>query len=119
MVHVMTPYGERRRYFRVSADRWEGGLTGRIRPGHQVRVLQLSPGGVLVETDRRLTPGVVVEWYVETDVGRHTTRALVARCYVCAAGPATLLFRAALEFERLVPWLNCEPPFDGNPPSAN
>ena len=107
----MTPYSERRRYSRVPADQWEGGLSGRIRPGHQVRILQLSPAGVLVETDRRLPPGAVVEWSVETNAGRHVTRALVVRCYVCAVGPNTLVFRGALEFERLVPWLADEPAF--------
>lgn len=114
----MTPYVERRRYFRVSADQWEGSLAGRIRPGHQVRVVELSPAGVLVETERRLPPGAVVEWFVEMDAGRHVTRALVVRCHVCAVGPGTLLFRAALEFERLVPWLACQPAFAGSPRAA-
>jgi hypothetical protein len=105
----MTSSDERRRFTRVPSDRWEGGVSGRIRPGHQVRVLDLSPGGVLVETNRRLPPAAVVEWYVEADARRHATRAIVVRCYVCTVGPATLLFRAALEFERLVPWVACEP----------
>jgi PilZ domain-containing protein len=105
----MTPSDERRQFIRVPSDRSEGGVSGRIRPGHQVRILDLSPGGVLVETDRPLPPGAVVEWYVEMAGGRHATRALVVRCYVRAVGPDSLLFRGALEFERLVPWLACEP----------
>ncbi len=68
-------------------------------------VIDLSPGGALVETSRRLTPGATAELQLEAQDGRHTTRAAVVRSYVCLLLADQVLFRTGLLFERPVPWL--------------
>ena len=101
----MSPHGERRRHPRVTPFDCQGGIRGRIRPGHDVLVIDLSEGGALVETSKRLTPGATAEIQVDAPDGRHTTRGVVVRSYVCALLAELVLFRAALALERPVPWL--------------
>jgi len=101
----MNPPRERRRHPRLTPFEWRGGLRGRIRPGHDVLVIDLSEGGALVETSRRLTPGASAEIQLDAPDGRHTTRASVVRSYVCALLADLVLFRSALILERPVPWL--------------
>lgn len=99
---------ERRRHPRLIRVEWDGPVQARIRPGHDVVVIDLSHSGALVETSRRLTPGATAELQLEVVNGRHTTRAAVVRSYVCLLAADQLLFRTALEFERPVPWLREE-----------
>ena len=113
----MRPRGERRRHPRVTPFDWRGGLRGRIRPGHDVLVIDLSEGGALVETSRRLTPGATAEIQLDAPDGRHTTRSVVVRSYVCLLLADQLLFRSALTFERPVPWL-CEEGLAGVGPGS-
>lgn len=104
----MRPHGERRRHPRVTPFEWQGGIRGRIRPGHDVLVIDLSEGGALVETSRRLTPGSTAEIQLDAPDGRHTTRGVVVRSYVCLLLADQLLFRTAVALERPVPWLREE-----------
>ncbi len=96
---------ERRRHPRLTPFDWHGGIRGRIRPGHEVLVIDLSESGALLESSRRLTPGATAELQLDAPEGRHTTRGVVVRSYVCALLADQVLFRTALTFERLVPWL--------------
>lgn len=72
----------------------------RLRPGRDVRVVDLSNGGALVEGLVRLMPGSPIELHVLCLDARHTVRGRVLRCYVSAIGPAGVCYRAALGFER-------------------
>lgn len=83
-------------------------MQARIRPGHDVVVIDLAYSGALVETSRRLTPGATAELQLEALDGRHTTRAAVVRSYVCLLLADQVLFRTALVFDRPVPWLREE-----------
>jgi hypothetical protein len=102
----MTSPIERRRARRVPPEALPDTLFGRIRPGHQLRVLDISSCGVLVETGRRLPPGMIVDLHLELRDRRHTIRAQVVRCYVGVVFPEALVFRGALDFERPLPWVS-------------
>ena len=71
---------ERRRTRRRGAG--EHGATARIRPGHQVQVIDLSSGGALVEADRRMLPGSAVELQLQAQDRQATMRGSVLRCCV-------------------------------------
>ncbi len=104
----MTAHRDRRRHPRLTPIEWGGSVQGRIRPGHDVVMIDLSLGGALVETSRRLTPGAAAEVQLDALGGRHATRASVVRSYVYALLPDIVLFRTALMFERPLPWLREE-----------
>ncbi len=102
----MSPHGERRRHPRVARVEWLSGVQARVRPGHDVLVVDLSHSGALVETSTRLTPGATADVQLDALDGRHATRASVVRSYVCVLLPDLVLFRTALQFDRPVPWLH-------------
>ena len=90
---------------RRETPRWTNGWGGaavlcRIRPGHDARIVDLSPAGVLLETDCRLVPGSTVAVQIEQEGRRCASRALVVRCSVAVLRPDLVLFRGALLFDR-------------------
>jgi len=115
----MTARHERRRQPRLTPFEWNGGVRGRIRPGHDVLVIDLSEGGALVETSRRLTPGSTAELLLDAPDGRHSTRASVVRSSVCVLLADLVLFRTALMLERPVPWLRAEELVGGGHPAIS
>ncbi len=108
---------ERRCARRRGADE-HGIVRARIRPGHHVRLIDLSPGGALVEADRRLLPGTAVELYIEAQDRRATLRGCVLRCSVVRVRPASMCYRGAIVFDRHLPWFadaaGYEIPFRGD-----
>lgn len=95
---------EKRRHPRTRHADAETTVTGRIRPGLPIRVVDLSEGGGLIETAARLRPGAVVELYLETPAWCARVRARVMRCAVGSLAPAQITFHGALEFDSpLVP----------------
>jgi hypothetical protein len=97
----MTGTIERRRVPRFRPD----DLSGRLRPGHVVRIVDASIRGVLIETGRRLLPGSRVDLYLETPAAREMVKAEVMRCAVCALRPHLVVFRGALQFEAPLAWI--------------
>ncbi len=95
------PPAERREWRRFGArpDR-PGQISARLFPGKTVRLLDISRGGVLVESDTRLRPGAPVQLQLGApDAPRQLLRAQVVRCWVSAlihGGP--MRYRAALAF---------------------
>ena len=81
------------------------GLVGRIRPGHPIRIVNVSSLGVLIESGQRLLPGTNVELHLELRGVRHQTRARVVRCKVGVVTAHALIFHGALDVERPIPWL--------------
>jgi len=77
-------------------------VAARLRPGRDVRVLDLSSGGALVEAAVRLMPGApFVLHLVAADDVRHTIRGTVLRCFVSALDESSgVRYRAALGFDR-------------------
>lgn len=100
----MSGEGERRRAPRAAGADLPDGLTGRIRPGHQVRVVDISRSGVLIDSARRLLPGSHVEVQLEAGEQRHACRARVVRCGVSTLQPQLVIYRAGLELDQRLGW---------------
>jgi hypothetical protein len=93
--------GEQRASMRRSPPPQSWLATARVRPGHEVRVIDLSSGGVLVEAATRLLPGArVVLQFIGPGVALRAS-ARVVRCFVVALDPEHgVRYRAALAFDR-------------------
>ena len=100
----MSGEDERRREPRLAGVDLPDGLTGRIRPGHQVRVVDISRSGILIDSARRLLPGTQVDVQLDAGLQRHACRARVVRCGISELGPQVVIYRAGLAFEREVTW---------------
>jgi hypothetical protein len=84
----------------------EHGITAaRVRPGHVVRLIDVSAAGALVETSRRLLPGKTVELQVERGSEQTVVRGRVLRCAVVKIQPTWIYYRGAIGFDRHLPWL--------------
>jgi PilZ domain-containing protein len=89
-----------------------GIVHARVRPGHLVTVIDVSAGGVCVETDRRLLPGSCVELHVESENRRACLRGRVVRCAVAAVRAASISYRGAIAFDRHLPWFEDDGGYD-------
>jgi len=82
------------------------GMRARVRPGHPLTVIDVSPGGALVEVERALRPGTRVDVHLETDDRHGTVSARVVRCAVAAIhSEAGITYRAALAFVECCDWM--------------
>jgi hypothetical protein len=75
-----------------------------VRPGHRARLIDVSAGGALIETNHRLLPGTSVELQVQTGTERATVRGQVLRCSVVRVRPTWVCYRGAIAFDRHLPW---------------
>lgn len=107
----MTINQERRRTRRRDAGE-HGVASARIRPGHQVQLIDLSSGGALVEVDRRMLPGSAVELQLHAEDRQATMRGYVLRCSVVRVRPAAISYRGAIAFDRQLPWFGDAPGYD-------
>lgn len=81
-------------------------MRARVRPGHRLTLIDVSPGGALVEVERALRPGARVDVHLETDAQRWTVSARVVRCAVAAIdAEAGITYRAALAFIDSCEWM--------------
>lgn len=89
---------ERRRDERLPPDQTRWADAGKIRPGFDVRVVDIGPGGVLIEAPTRLHVGTQVELalFASDTPLRLDVIGVVRRCHVSSLNPLT--FRGALEF---------------------
>ena len=74
----------------------------RLRTGREVKVLNVSDGGVLAEGAARLLPGTHVDAHLVTATGRVLVRSRVARAWVCALEKDGPVYRSALAFQQAV-----------------
>jgi hypothetical protein len=91
---------ERRRAVRAIPASLPMAIAGRLRPGHPMRIVDLSVEGLLIECDRRLLPGSVVEIQIEYDNGRLITRARVVHSRVSTITSDHVTFCGGLELDR-------------------
>lgn len=93
------PAEERRQEPRLSPDQVSLSDTARLKPGTDVRVVDIGPRGVLIEAPVRLHVGIRVELVLtvnETQCRLHAA-GFVRRCHVASLNP--LVYRGALEFD--------------------
>ncbi len=94
---------ERRAAQRVSALDNAGLNQARLRPGRTARVIDLSSGGALIETDWRLLPGTRVELQLGWPVPRFRVAGRILRCHVALLDRERIRYRGALAFEECLP----------------
>lgn len=93
------PVRERRREPRRSAAEIDD-VAARVRPGHDVSIVDVSPRGALVEGPRPLRPGTHVQLHLQRAGRGAAVNARVLRCLVTAIdADAGVTYRAALAFD--------------------
>ena len=73
-----------------------------LRPGCPVLIVDVSPGGALVQADRPLRPGARVYLHIATPADTFTLPALVLRCSVWSLGSEGIdgvTCRGAVQFQ--------------------
>jgi hypothetical protein len=90
---------ERRRSQRLDVNQ---GITGRIKPTMEVRIVNISQHGMLIESPCGLPPAGMCELTVESPNGPKVIRGRVARCRAQMVkqddGKVAIRFHAGLEF---------------------
>lgn len=94
---------ERRASPRLPALTLAGMERARLRPGRLAHIVDLSPGGALIETDWRLMPGMRVEMQVGEPVPLFRIAGRILRCHVALLGREGIRYRGALKFEEQLP----------------
>src|SRR5438132_12722643 len=103
---VMTERSVERRHMRRRHCVEEHGIvSSRVRAGHDALIVDISAGGILIETDRRLLPGSSVELQLETGKQRTAIRGRVLRSAVVRLRSNSVCYRAAVGFDRPLPWI--------------
>ncbi len=91
---------ERRRAMRKTRAELSWLRELRLRPGHDVALLNLSAGGALVETPTRLRPGARTVLRLTTGTDNWTVPGSVLRSCVAAVEPEHgVVYRGALVFD--------------------
>jgi hypothetical protein len=100
---------ERRRDARVAPGETRWSETARLRPGFDVRVVDIGPNGVLIEAPTRLHIGVRVELalFAADSTVRLDLVGTVRRCHVSGLNPIT--YRGALEFTQPIEIASLQP----------
>jgi len=100
----MTPRGpERRRSERRDHPADHGFVRARVRPGQDATLVNLSEDGALLETTRRLLPGITIELQLQGRNGAvRAVRARVLRASVTRVGASVITYRGAILFERSI-----------------
>lgn len=83
-------------------------LSGDIRltiPGvSNILMVNISETGVLIETSRRLSPGMTADLFVRLNGTRHAMRATTVRStFHAIRSKSEVVYRTALQFDRLLP----------------
>ena len=79
-------------------------VSARVRPGYRARLIDVSAGGALIETNCRLLPGSIVELHMETTTAHAKVRGRVLRSNVASVRPSFVCYRGAICFDRHLPW---------------
>jgi hypothetical protein len=92
-------HAERRAWprFGMRADR-PALSVGKLLPGRSIRLISISRGGALFESDGRLRPGAPVQLQLGAGEARSLVQGLVVRCWVSALRSGSVRYRAAMAF---------------------
>ena len=96
---------ERRRHRRHVRPEEHRIVSARIRPGYDVSVVDMSAGGALVESERRLMPGSPVELHVRSVHRSEIVRGRIVRCAVARLRANGICYRGAIAFDHNLLWL--------------
>jgi hypothetical protein len=96
---------ERRCYRRLRGVHEHGIYRARVRPGIEVRLLDISAQGAAIESAYQLLPGRRLDLHLSFAAGAVVVRGLVLRCTVCFASVDRVTYRGALAFDRRVHWI--------------
>src|SRR4051794_31487554 len=96
---------DRRLTRRLMSRNEHGVVAARVRPGYDVTVINLSAGGALIESHRRLLPGAGVDLHLQS-IGRaaEIVRGEILRCTVVRLRESVITYRGAIAFERRLWW---------------
>jgi hypothetical protein len=96
---------DRRRTCRHIRVEEHGIVRARVRPGHDVSVIDISACGALIESIHRLMPGACVELHLRRNTAdAEVVRGRVLRCSVSTLSANLVCYRGAIVFERPLPW---------------
>ena len=84
-------------------------VSARVKPGHDVELIDISSGGALVEGVRRLLPGTAVELFLVAGDLCASIRGRVLRCAIVGLKPTSVTYRGAIGFDRDLPWFHERP----------
>lgn len=101
----MNDQPERRQSVRWTTAADHGVLSARIKLGSEAIVIDMSAGGALVDTESRVRPGTAVELLLNTRSHVCASRGRILRCAVVRVGADVVWYRAAICFDRALPWL--------------
>lgn len=91
---------DRRAHQRLKASEGAGLPTGRFRSGHDLVLVNLSDGGALLDTHRRVLPGAKVAILLDRDDGPVLAPGQVVRSSVAGVDPESgVTYRVAVRFE--------------------
>ena len=90
---------ERRAWPRISTVNHVAMATGRLRPGRTAKIVDVSSGGALIETDCRLFPGTRVELLLGEPVLLFRVKGRILRCHVALLDRERIRYRGAVAFE--------------------
>ncbi len=80
-------------------------MSARIRPGHDVAIVDVSAGGALVEGAYRMRPGASVELQLRNEQQRdESIRGRIDRCIVARVRRDSVAYRGAIVFDRQLLW---------------
>ena len=79
--------------------------TAHVRRGVHIDIIDVSAGGVLVETRQRLLPGMPLDVHFERHRRTSTVRGRVLRCVVVRLTASDVCYRSAIAFDGHLPWL--------------
>jgi hypothetical protein len=97
----MLGHAAERRQFARAVVVAQAAIRARVLPGRDVRLLDYSRGGALVQSTSRLLPGSHVELQLSTGTWRWSSTAQVIRAHVWAlALEEHVRYRAAVQFVR-------------------
>jgi hypothetical protein len=96
---------ERRTTTRIHTLAEHGVTRVRVRAGHEVRLIDVSAGGLLVETCHRLLPGRAIDLQFVHRGRFVSSRGVVLRCCVSRLEANHVDYRGAICFDRDLAWL--------------
>jgi hypothetical protein len=104
MATTVDEAADRRKCVRRGSIEQHGIVSARVKPGHDVELIDISSGGALVEGVRRLLPGTAVELFLVAGDLCASIRGRVLRCAIVGLKPTSVSYRGAIRFDNDLPW---------------